>query len=148
MKEKPYGNVNKLKSKLMAKRFHRVQGFNINETFCIVVNLVTIELILTLTITYKCVIWFLDLNNVLLNAWLMKRSTWNNHKDCGWSFRFSVQTLKALYGLKQALKLCFEKLKDVIIQLGFNVSKYNPSHFPHCLKTSKWPTYLFMWMMS
>ncbi|MCH92850.1 retrovirus-related Pol polyprotein from transposon TNT 1-94, partial [Trifolium medium] len=52
-KENPDGSINKLKARLVAKRFHQLQGFDFNETFSPVIKPVTIRLILSLAISHK-----------------------------------------------------------------------------------------------
>jgi len=48
VKENPDGSINKFKTKLVAKGFHQVHGFDLHETFFPQVKLVTIRVVLTL----------------------------------------------------------------------------------------------------
>lgn len=51
VKENHDGTMNKYKSRLVAKGYHRQHGFNFNETFSFMVKPTTIRVVLTLTLT-------------------------------------------------------------------------------------------------
>lgn len=53
VKENANGTLNRFKAPLVAKGFHKLQGFDFNETFSLVIKPVTIRIILSLAITYK-----------------------------------------------------------------------------------------------
>jgi len=51
IKENANGSINKYKTRLVAKGFHQVHGFDFHETFSLVVKPITIRLIITLALT-------------------------------------------------------------------------------------------------
>lgn len=68
IKENPDGSVNKVKARLVAKGFHQTEGFDFQETFSLVIKLVTIRIILFPPITNKWDIQQIDVNNTFLNS--------------------------------------------------------------------------------
>lgn len=132
VKENPDGSINKCKARLVAKGFHQQVDFNFKETFCPVVKLVTIHVILTLALTYSWPIQQIDANNAFLNSHLEKEV-------------FMVQPLgfeaidkslvcklnKALYGLKQAPRAWYQRLTKALMKFNFTLSRCDPLLFTY-----------------
>jgi len=102
VKENSDGTLNKFKTRLVAKGFHQVQGFDFTKTFSHVIKPITIRLILTLALSYKWPIQQLDVNNAFLNG-ILEEEVYMQQPQ---GFEHSDPTLvcklhKALYGLKQ-----------------------------------------------
>ena len=132
VKENFDGTLNKFKTRLVAKGFRQVQGFDFTETFSLVIKPITIRLILTLALSYKWPIQQLDVNNAFLNGILEEKVYMQQPQG----FEHSDSTLvcilhKALYGLKQAPRQWFERLTTALIQFGFQDSKCDPSLFTY-----------------
>jgi len=85
----------------VAKGFHQVVGCDFNETFSLVIKLVTIRLIITLSLTNKWNLFQHDVNNAFLNGHLEETI----HMQQPQGFQSLDKTLvcklqKDLYGLK------------------------------------------------
>lgn len=87
IKQNPYGYILKYKAMLVENMSHQQLGFDFQETFSLVLKLVTVRIILTLAIYSQWHITQLDMNNDFLNGLLEKEYKCNNHLD------FSMQTL-------------------------------------------------------
>ena len=68
LKLKVDGSVDRFKSRLVAKGFNQTYGIDYFETFCPVVKLTTIPLVLSLVISHGWLVKQLDVNNVFLNG--------------------------------------------------------------------------------
>ncbi|GJV85873.1 nucleotide-binding alpha-beta plait domain-containing protein [Tanacetum coccineum] len=108
-----------------------VDGIDFQETFWPVAKSSTIRAVLSLTVTNNWPICQLDIQNAFLHG---------NHKEQVYmkqplSFIDPQQPNhpcllhKSLYGLKQALRAWFERLSKALFDLGFKVSKMDPSLF-------------------
>ena len=131
IKENAYGSVNRYKAaRLVAKGFHQVAGCDFTETFSPVIKPVTIRLILTLVVTNKWDLFQLDVNNAFLNGSLQETIYMQQPPGFDSGDKSLVCRLnKAIYGLKQAPRQWFQRLKQILLQLGFVDSKYDPSLF-------------------
>nr|KYP40843.1 Retrovirus-related Pol polyprotein from transposon TNT 1-94 [Cajanus cajan] len=103
IKENQDGTINKYKARLVAKGFHQKFGCDYSETFSPVIKPVTIQVILTLTVTYHWPIKQVDINNVFLNGFLEEDVYIMQPPGLEVSDKTLVCKLnKAIYGLKQA----------------------------------------------
>lgn len=64
VKELSNEKLNKLKARIVDKRFLQVVGFGFLETFSTIVKFGIICIVLTIALTYKCSIMQLDGNNI------------------------------------------------------------------------------------
>lgn len=130
VKTKPDGSVDKYKARLVAKGFHQCEGFDFSETFSPVIKPVTIRLVLTIAVSQKWCIRQIDVNNAFLNGILREEVYMAQPPGFENSNRHLVCKLdKALYGLKQAPRAWFERLAEVLSNLGFHSSRCDQSLF-------------------
>jgi len=130
IKENVDGSVNRYKARLVAKGFHQVVGCDFTETFSLVIKHVTIRLILTLVVTNNWDLFQLDVNNAFLNGSLQETIYMQQPPGFDSGDKSLVCKLnKAIYGLKQAPRQWFQRLKQILLQLGFVDSKCDPSLF-------------------
>lgn len=124
------GSVHKYKAILVAKGFHKKQGFDFQETFSPVVKPVTVRTVLTLAISQHWHIKQLDVNNAFLNGILEEEVYMQQPPGFESSDKALVCKLhKTIYGLKQAPRAWFERLASTLVKLGFSTSKCDPSLF-------------------
>jgi len=65
VKENAEGSLNKYKTRLVAKGFYQVQGFDFNEAFSPVIRPVTVRLIIILALTHHWDLFQLDVDDFL-----------------------------------------------------------------------------------
>ncbi|RVW59278.1 Retrovirus-related Pol polyprotein from transposon RE1 [Vitis vinifera] len=125
------GTLNKHKARLVAKGFHQTPGVDFSETYSPAIKLATIRVVLTLAIAQGWEIRQLDINNAFLNGYLQENVFMSQPKDFIHPTKphHICKLRKALYGLKQAPRAWFDRLKDALLQWGFQDSKSNASLF-------------------
>ena len=125
------GTLDKLKAKLVAKGFQQVPGVNFFETFNPIIKYATIRIILSLAVTHGWDIQQVDINNSFLNGDL--RETVIMAQPAGFKDplrpRFVCKHNKALYGLKQVPGAWFDRLRQTLLQKGFQNSASDSSLF-------------------
>jgi len=130
VKENPDGTVNKYMARLVTKGFNQIQGFDFHETFSPVIKLITIRIILTIALTNGWDLFHLDVNNAFLNISLDETIYMTQPSRFEVTDKNLVYKLnKSIYGLKQTPRQWFDKLKTTLLQLGFCLSKVDPSLF-------------------
>uniref|UniRef100_A0A803PM35 Reverse transcriptase Ty1/copia-type domain-containing protein n=1 Tax=Cannabis sativa TaxID=3483 RepID=A0A803PM35_CANSA len=131
IKENPDGPVSRYKAHLVAKGFHQQEGFDFNETFSPVIQLVTIHIVLTIGFTKGWSIRQLDVNNNFLNGglneeiYMVQPPSFVDPLHPNKVYKLQ----KALYGLKQAPRAWFEKLSIALLSFGFVSAQYDHSLF-------------------
>ena len=131
--------LNKHKASLVAKGFHQTPGVDFSETYSPAIKLATIRVVLTLAIAQGWEIRQLDINNAFLNGYLQENVFMSEPKDFIHPTKphHICKLRKALYGLKQAPRAWFDRLKDALLQWGFQDSKSNASLFLYKIKGIK-----------
>ena len=72
IKQNPNGSIARYKARLVAKGFHQQPSIDFHETFCPMVNPITIRTVLNIALNRQWGICQLDVNNVFLNGHLME----------------------------------------------------------------------------
>ncbi|KAF5779215.1 putative RNA-directed DNA polymerase [Helianthus annuus] len=130
VKYKSNGEVERFKTRLVAKGFNQREGLDFGETFPPMVKMVTVRTIITLAVFYDWPLYQLDVDNAFLHGTItedvyMKLPqgyySKNESKVC--------KLVKSLYGLKQAPRKWNERLTDVLLSIGFIQSKCDHSLF-------------------
>ena len=131
VKENPDSSILKHKAQLVAKGFLQLVSFDFTKTFSLVVKPITIRIVLIIALSNGWYVRQLDVNNAFLNGDLQEEVYME--QPAGFensnSLHLVCQLHKALYGLKQTPRTWFEKLRDVLVSLGFMSSKFDHSLF-------------------
>uniref|UniRef100_A0A803PAZ4 Reverse transcriptase Ty1/copia-type domain-containing protein n=1 Tax=Cannabis sativa TaxID=3483 RepID=A0A803PAZ4_CANSA len=132
------GSLQRLKSRLVAKGFHQRSGVDFVETFSPVIKASTVQVVLTIAVTYNWEIRQLDVNNAFLNGileedvFMMQPS---GFEDTG-KPDYVCKLNKSIYGLRQAPRLWYDQLRRTLVEWNFENSKADSSLF--LKKTSKY----------
>lgn len=109
VKENPNGSVHNYKTRLVAKGYHQIAGFDFNETFSPVIKPTTIRIILSITISNGSTIRQLDVKNTFLNGKLKEVYMEQPPRfEISPSSNLVCKLHKATYGLKQAPRASFD----------------------------------------
>ncbi|GKC54903.1 ribonuclease H-like domain-containing protein [Tanacetum coccineum] len=123
------GEIDRYKARLVAQGFGQKKGIDYEETFSLVVKMVTVRCLLNIVVSMSWPVFQLDVNNAFLYGDLeevifMKPSEGyfpSDNKVC--------RLKKSLYGLKQAPRQWNAKLTSTLIKNGFSHSKYDYSFY-------------------
>ena len=131
IKQKLYGTIDRYKARLVAKGFEQQDGIDYTETFSPVIKPATIRLILALAVHYDWIIQQLDVSNAFLHGQLTDEVFMEQPQGFVDSSQSdSVCHLhKSLYDLKQAPRAWFQRLSQVLLDLGFMGSTVDTSLF-------------------
>lgn len=119
------GTIFKHKARLVAKGFQQTPGIDFGETFSPVIKATTVRLVLTLAVKFGWQVRQMDVNNTFLNGYLQEHVFMRQPEGFRDSQRPNhvCKLVKALYGLKQAQRAWFDRLKETLIEWGFQNSK-------------------------
>ncbi|KAE8667725.1 hypothetical protein F3Y22_tig00112383pilonHSYRG00494 [Hibiscus syriacus] len=135
------GSVQKYKARLVAKGFSQVPGQDFQETFSPVVKMSTVNVVLTIAARDGWSLRQVDVNNAFLNGELNEEVLMEQpqgfEKQATDGTRLVCKLQKALYGLRQAPRNWYSKLKNFMVDLGFQSSRADNSLFiKHSGRTS------------
>ena len=133
VKYKPDGTIQRYKARLVAKGFQQTHGLDYFETLSLVVKPSTIRVILTLVVTNGQDIQQIDINNTFLNG--DSQEVVYMAQPIGFvdatKPSYVCRLHKALYELKQAPRDWFDKLKNALLDWGFQNFVSDTSLFIH-----------------
>ena len=125
MKKNKDGNIDRYKSRLVAMRCSQRYGVNYKETFSVVVRFTTVRIVLAIAVELKMIVHQLDVTTAYLNAdidvdiYMQQPEGFvdakNPDKVC--------KLQKAIYGLKQSGRRWNEKFNEIVLDIGFILSK-------------------------
>lgn len=119
------GSILKHKARLVAKGFQQDLGINVGETFNPVAKLTTVRVILITVVTLNWPIGQVDIDNAFLNGSL-KESVFMKQpqyfEDPKYP-RHVCRLKKALYGLKQDPRAWYDRLRNTLLEWGFQHTK-------------------------
>ncbi|GJW85716.1 ribonuclease H-like domain-containing protein [Tanacetum coccineum] len=128
IKYKSSGEIDRYKARLVAQGFNKKEGVDYEETFFIVVKMVTVRCLLNLVVSSCWPVFQVDVNNAFLYGDLVETVYMKLPEGCYPTGNNKVCRLKkSLYDLKQAHRQWNAKLTYALIENGFSQSKYNYS---------------------
>nr|GEX24573.1 ribonuclease H-like domain-containing protein [Tanacetum cinerariifolium] len=120
--------LHQYKATLAAKGFSQKEGFDYDETFSIVVKMVTVRCLVSIVVVYGWPLYQLDINNVFLYKDLAEDVYMTLPEGYNSGNKTKVCKLnKSFYGLKQAPRQWNNKLTTTLVEHGFKQSKFNYS---------------------
>ncbi|XP_070034412.1 uncharacterized protein [Nicotiana tomentosiformis] len=104
IKYKANGEVERFKSRLVAKRYNQKEGLNYQETFFLIVKMVTVRSIISLAASRHWTVHHMDVYNAFLQGDLSEKVYMTTPQGFSDSSNKSLvcKLLKSLYGLKHA----------------------------------------------
>ena len=124
----PNGEVVKYKARMVARGFQQVEGYDYTETYSGVVKAAAYRLLFALMVLNGWTCHQMDVATAFLNGDVLEEIY--IHPPQGYPHPGKVlRLLKALYGLKQSPRLWYRKLKQWLLQNGWEISKYDECVF-------------------
>lgn len=121
-------NENKYRARLVAKGYTQREGIDYSETFAPVVRHSTLRLLIGLAVKLDLRILHLDVKTAFLNGIL--RENVFMHQPEGFISDQSKNKVfklkKAVYGLKQSSRAWNERVDEVLSDIGYRKSKFEP----------------------
>ncbi|KAL7282593.1 hypothetical protein ACG7TL_004064 [Trametes sanguinea] len=127
------GNVIRYKARLVAQGYTQQPGLDFTDTYAPVAKPESIRLLCALAAQRGNVIHVVDVDSAFLNSEIPEGQeafvrqppgfVSKEHKGLVW------QLVKALYGLKQSGYLWYQKLKTIMLRIGFKVCRSDPCVF-------------------
>ncbi|GKA79058.1 putative reverse transcriptase domain-containing protein [Tanacetum coccineum] len=128
IKYKASGDTERYKARLVAKDYSQREGFDYDETFSLVVKMVTVRCLIALVVVNNWPLFQLDVNNAFLYGDLLEDLYMTLPEGYNNESNTKVCKLnKSLYGLKQALRQWNAKLTTALAEHGFEQSKFDYS---------------------
>lgn len=125
LKRDSEGNIVRYKARLVAKGYTQKYGEDFTEIFSPVVRHCSIRLLLALAVEMNLDIHHLDVQTAFLNGDLQEEIYMQQPEGfvCPRSENKVYRLRKAVYGLKQASRSWYQKVKDILLSLGYNQCK-------------------------
>ena len=124
----PNGEITKYKARMVARGFQQVEGYDYTETYSGVVKAAAYRLLFALITLNGWTCHQMDVVTAFLNGDVFEEIY--IHPPQGYPHPGKVlRLLKALYGLKQSPRLWYRKLRQWLLQSGWEVSKYDECVF-------------------
>ena len=124
----PDGEILKYKARMVARGFQQVEGYDYTETYSGVVKAAAYRLLFALMILNGWTCHQMDVVTAFLNGDVFEEIY--IHPPQGYPHPGRVlRLLKALYGLKQSPRLWYRKLRQWLLQNGWEISKYDECVF-------------------
>lgn len=128
-KRNPDGSIYRYKVRLVAQGFKQREGIDFAETYASTVRMQSVRLVLWLANFYRMILWKVDIETFFLYG-SMKEDVYMSQPSGYESGDAMVCKLnKSLYGTKQAMRYANEKLKSVLLSLGFSPLKSDGNVF-------------------
>ncbi|GJS30966.1 ribonuclease H-like domain-containing protein [Tanacetum coccineum] len=134
------GEIDRYKARLVAQGFDQKEGIDYEETFSLVVKMVTVKCLLNVAISNSWHMFQLDVNNAFLYGDLVETAYMKPPEGYFPSGNKVCRLKKSLYGLKQAPRQWNAKLTSTLIKNGFSQSK---SDYSLCTKSDN-SVFLFL----
>ena len=133
VKRDPDGNILRYKARLVAQGFTQQPGIDFKETFAPVAKPESIRAICAFIAQCGGVAQVVDVDSAFLNSEIPEDQEAYVKQPPGFAQR-GQETLvwhlrKALYGLKQSGHLWYQKLKSILVELGFKICRSDPCVF-------------------
>ena len=126
----PGGEIVKYKARMVARGFQQVEGYDYTETYSGVVKAAAYRLLFALMVLNGWTCHQMDVTTAFLNGEVFEEIY--IHPPQGFPQPGKVlRLLKALYGLKQSPRLWYRKLREWLLQNGWEISKYDECVFYH-----------------
>ena len=139
IKLKPDGSLDRHKACLVTLGNRQGYGIDYKETFALVAKITSVQLLLAIVASQRCLLYLMDVKNDFLHGDLKEEVYMRIPQDISSLSKTSVCRLRrSLYGIKQAHRAWFDKFKTTSHRLEFAQSPYDPS----CLKGLQ-----FFWCM-
>ena len=124
----PAGEIVKYKARMVARGFQQVEGYDYTETYSGVVKAAAYRLLFALTVLNGWTCHQMDVATAFLNGDVLEEIY--IHPPQGYPHPGKVlRLLKALYGLKQSPRLWYRKLRQWLLDNGWEISKYDECVF-------------------
>ncbi|GKC11224.1 ribonuclease H-like domain-containing protein, partial [Tanacetum coccineum] len=128
IKYKASCEIESYKARLVAKGFSQKEGFDYDESFSLVVKMVTVRCLVSIVVVNGWSLYLLDVNNAFLYGDIIEDVYMTLPDGYTSESKSKVCKLnKSLYGLKQASRQCNAKLTAALIEHGFEQSKFDYS---------------------
>jgi hypothetical protein len=130
-KQDANGIVIRNKARLVDQGFSQVEGIDFGETFAPVTRLESIRILLAYASHHNFKLQQIDVKSAFLNGplnelvFVKQPLGFENPKFPNHVYKLD----KALYGLKQAPRAWFEHLKELLVDLGFEIGVIGPTLF-------------------
>lgn len=127
------GNITTYRARLVAQGFTQKPGVDFLETYAPVAKIESIRLLLALAATLDWEIHVIDVDSAFLNSDMPEDQTAYLKQPPGHEAKGKEDWVwflsKALYGLRQSGHLWYQKLKGILVKIGFKPCKADPCVF-------------------
>lgn len=116
---------------MVAKRFNQNLGIDFKETFSLEIKPSIIQIILSIAISHRWVLWQINIDNAFLNETLQESVYMEQlvgFVDSNKS-NYVCKLHESIYGLKQAPRRWYDQLRQTFSSWGFTRSRMGPSLF-------------------